>query len=439
MLSEKHIPAEPLYEDAALDCILLDPSLIEMAINVIKLKPEHFISSKRGVIYQAMIDVHNSGSVIELPVLQSVIDKIDNRIVAGYSGSAPSAMNARTYFVGIKRAAFNRNKLVGLAGKVAELAYGDQTEEEAIADIELWMRDLAQDQASHRTVPIKEHVQLAINRVDDVQKKGVPPGVRTGYTMLDKILGSLHGGRFYILGARPAMGKSSLALNIAVESAKKYKTKAAFFGLEMANEQTVDRMLSMESGIQTGDLTSGSPDIDWNELLNAANTLSSLNISLEYSPGMTVADVRTKSKQLLADQGLDLIIIDYLQLMTGSKKNNGNRQEEISEISRSLKNLAMELNIPIIALSQLSRSLESRTDKRPMLSDLRESGSLEQDADVVLFIYREDYYEEDTDRKNIADIIVAKNRHGAIGTVSLYFRKELTLFRNLEIQRTEFE
>lgn len=439
MLEEKHIPAEPAFEAAAIDCILLEPSLIEMAVNEIKLKPEHFFSGERGTIYRAMVDIHTSGGVIEDTVLQASVAKYNDRIYASYSGTAPSALNARAYFVGIKRAAFKRDGLIKLSTKVAELAYSDITEDEALADIHLWMQNLEQDRIAPKVAPIKEHIQLAINRVENTQKNGAPPGIRTGYTMLDKILGGLQGGRLYILGARPAMGKSSLALNVAVESAKKYKTKVAFFGLEMTNEQTTDRMLSMESGIETGDLNSGSPDIDWDKLLDAANILSSLNIFLEYSPGLTVADVRTKSKQLIAEYGLDLIIIDYMQLMTGSKKNNSNRQEEISEISRGLKNLAMELNIPIVALSQLSRSLESRTDKRPMLSDLRESGSLEQDGDVVLFIYREDYYVEDTDRQNIADIIVAKNRYGAIGTISLYFRKELTLFRNLEIQRTEFE
>ena len=441
-MTEKHIPAEPTFEAAAIDCILLDPSLIEMAVNEIKLKPEHFYSGERGTIYRAMVDIHASGGVIEDTVLQAAVAKYDNTIYPSYSGTAPSALNARTYFAGIKRAAFNRRGLIGFASKVAELAYGDQTEEEALADIELWMRDLTQDRIAPKIAPIKEHIQYAIKRVDDIQQNGLIPGLLTGYTMLDKILGGFQDGRFYIIAARPAMGKSSLALGIAHQVAKR-QNKVAFFALEMSNNQLTNRLLSMESGINVSRLNRGEVEPDeWTILLEVANQMSSLKLYIDDTSALSVNDIRTKAKQLMVEDSLDMIVIDYIQLMSsGFNRQSGgeNRQQEISAISRGLKNLARELNIPIIALSQLSRAVESRTDKRPMLSDLRESGSLEQDADVVMFIYREDYYIEDTDRQNIADIIVAKDRDGETGTVSMYFRKELTKFSNLEIQRTELD
>lgn len=236
---------------------------------------------------------------------------------------------------------------------------------------------------------------------------------------------------------------TSFCLSIAQNAAKRHGTRVAFFSLEMSNEQLVQRLLAMETAIDSHRLRLGTVhEEEWPILLEAANMLANTSVFIDDTPAVSVTDIRTKARRLYAEHGLDLIIIDYMQLMTGQSGGNGrneNRQQEISYISRSLKSLARELNVPIIALSQLSRAVESRADKRPMLSDLRESGSIEQDADVVMFIYREDYYVEDTDRQNIADILVAKHRHGATGTVSLFFRKELTQFRDLEIQRTDLE
>jgi replicative DNA helicase len=245
------------------------------------------------------------------------------------------------------------------------------------------------------------------------------------------------------LAARPGMGKSSLAMSVAETAASRYDARVAIFSLEMSNEQLVQRLLAMVTGIDSHALRMGNIDeSEWPILLEAANQLSGVNIFIDDTPAASVTEIRTKARRLYAEHGLDMIIIDYMQLMSGqggSSKGSENRQQEISYISRSLKGLARELNVPVIALSQLSRAVESRADKKPMLSDLRESGSIEQDADVVLFIYREDYYIEDTDRQNIADIIVAKHRHGETGTVSLFFKKELTQFTDLETVRTELE
>lgn len=388
MLEEKHIPAEPAFEAAAIDCILLEPSLIEMAVNEIKLKPEHFFSGERGTIYRAMVDIHASGGVIEDTVLQSAVAKYNDRIYASYSGTAPSALNARAYFIGIKRAAFKRDGLIKLSTKVAELAYSDITEDEALADIHMWMQNLEQDRIAPKVASIKEHIQCAIKRIDDIQQNGLIPGLLTGYTMLDKILGGFQDGRFYIIAARPAMGKSSLALGVAQRVAKKHNAKVAFFALEMSNNQLTNRLLSMESGISVSKLNRGEVEPDeWTILLEVANQMSSLKLYIDDTSAVSVNDIRVKAKQLMAEDGLDMIVIDYIQLMSGgsARQSNGeNRQQEISSISRGLKNLARELDIPIIALSQLSRAVESRTDKRPMLSDLRESGCLTGDTLVTL-------------------------------------------------------
>jgi replicative DNA helicase len=235
---------------------------------------------------------------------------------------------------------------------------------------------------------------------------------------------------------------TSLAINVAQNAAKRYNARVAIFSLEMSNEQLAQRLLSMETGIDSHRLRLGQlHEEEWPILLEAANVLAGTNIFIDDTPATSVNEIRTKCRRLYAEHGLDMVLIDYMQLMSGQSGGgrNENRQQEISYISRSLKALARELNVPVIALSQLSRAVESRSDKRPMLSDLRESGSIEQDADVVLFIYRDDYYNEDSEQQNIADVIVAKHRHGSTGTVSLFFRKELTQFRDLEIQRTELD
>ena len=297
----------------------------------------------------------------------------------------------------------------------------------------------------HRDLtPIRAIMSRVVDRIDFLSRnQDTLMGVPTGFTMLDRLLGGLQKSDLVILAARPAMGKTSFCLSIAQNAAKRHGTRVAFFSLEMSNDQLVQRLLAMETGIDSHRLRLGNiHEEEWPILLEAANMLANTHIFIDDTPAASVNDIRTKARRLYAEDGIDLIIIDYMQLMTGQSGGSGrneNRQQEISYISRSLKTLARELNVPVIALSQLSRAVESRSDKRPMLSDLRESGSIEQDADVVLFIYREDYYIEDTDRQNIADILVTKHRHGATGTVSLYFRKELTQFRDLEIQRTELE
>lgn len=263
-------------------------------------------------------------------------------------------------------------------------------------------------------------------------------GLPTGFEDLDNLTSGLHGSDFIILAARPSMGKTAFALNVvqnvAIRAAKKVggapKT-VAFFSLEMSKEQLVQRMLCAEANIDSQRLRIGElRDEDWAMLINTADTLSSANIYIDDTAGITAMDMRSRARRLKAEHGLDLIVVDYLQLMQGSgkKNNSGDRQQEVSEISRSLKALARELDVPVIALSQLSRSVEARQVKRPMLSDLRESGSLEQDADIVAFLYREDYYNPETENKNITELIIAKHRNGPVDTVNLFFHKQYTKF-----------
>ena len=273
-------------------------------------------------------------------------------------------------------------------------------------------------------------------------------GLPTGFEDLDNLTSGLHGSDFIILAARPSMGKTAFALNVvqnvAIRAAKKVggapKT-VAFFSLEMSKEQLVQRMLCAEANIDSQRLRIGElRDEDWAMLINTADTLSSANIYIDDTAGITAMDMRSRARRLKAEHGLDLIVVDYLQLMQGSgkKNNSGDRQQEVSEISRSLKALARELDVPVIALSQLSRSVEARQVKRPMLSDLRESGSLEQDADIVAFLYREDYYNPETENKNITELIIAKHRNGPVDTVNLFFHKQYTKFVGLSKRKVRY-
>jgi replicative DNA helicase len=264
-------------------------------------------------------------------------------------------------------------------------------------------------------------------------------GIPTGFTDIDRLLGGLQRSDMVILAARPSVGKTSLALGFAHNAAKRFGQRVAFFSLEMSNEQVVQRLISAETGINAQRLRRGEIEQDeWSRFIKATNDLAETHFFIDDTPGASALELRSKARRLHAEVGIDLVVVDYLQLMRGDFRSE-NRVQEISSISRALKALARELNVPVLALSQLSRGVESRTDKRPILSDLRESGALEQDADVVMFIYRDELYNENTERKNLADIIVAKHRNGPTGTVTLYFKKELAQFLEAEVRRTEID
>ncbi|HRW04046.1 MAG: replicative DNA helicase [Caldilineaceae bacterium] len=443
----RSIPANVEAERAVLGSLMIDPDAIIKIANF--LRPDDFFRERHALLYEAMYTLNERREPLDFVTL---VDELERRgQLADVGGPAyltdlvagtPTALYVDHYARIVERTAVLR-RLIASAGKIAELAYDESLDVDDVVDrAEQIIFGVTESRIHRDLTPIRAIMTNVVDHIDFLSRN--PDrlmGVPTGFTMLDRMLGGFQKSDLVILAARPGMGKSSLVLSIAQNAAKRHNARVAFFSLEMSNEQMVQRLLSMETAIDSHRLRMGAVhEEEWPIVLEAANMLANTSIFIDDTPAASVTDIRTKCRRLYAEHGLDIVIIDYMQLMTGqSGGRNDNRQQEISYISRSLKALARELNVPVIALSQLSRAVESRSDKRPMLSDLRESGSIEQDADAVLFIYREDYYIEDTDRQNIADILVAKHRHGATGTVSLFFRKELTQFRDLEIQRTDLE
>lgn len=585
----RSIPANVEAERAVLGSLMIDPDAIIKIANF--LRPEDFFRERHAWLYEAMYTLNERREPLDFVTLVDELERRERLTDVGgpayltdLIASTPTALYVDHYARIVERTAVLR-RLIAAAGKIAEIAYDESLEVDDVVDrAEQIIFGVTESRIHRDLTPIRAIMTNVVDHIDFLSRnQDRLMGVPTGFTMLDRLLGGFQKSDLIILAARPGMGKSSFVLSIVQNAAKRHDTRAAFFSLEMSNEQMVQRLLSMETGIDSHRLRMGSVhEEEWPIVLEAANMLAGTSVFIDDTPAASVTDIRTKCRRLYAEHGLDMVIIDYMQLMSGqSGSRNDNRQQEISFISRSLKALARELNVPVIALSQLSRAVESRADKRPMLSDLRESGcltgdtlitltdgqrvridslvdqsgfsvfslnietgklekstvsnafctgtkqvyrlttrlgrtvratanhkfltidgwkrldelqpgeqivgseelrllstsdvywdslvmvdpegvepvydltvpgnhnfvadniivhnSIEQDADAVLFIYREDYYIEDTDRQNIADIIVAKHRHGATGTVSLFFRKELTQFRDLEIQRTDLD
>lgn len=582
----KSIPANIEAERAVLGSLMIDPDAIIKVANF--LRAEDFFRERHAWLYEAMLALNERREPLDFV---TIVDELERRNQLEEIGgpayltelitNTPTALYIDHYARIVERTALLR-RLIAAAGKIAEIAYDESQDVDEVVDhAEQLIFGVSESRIHRDLTPIRAIMSNVVDRIDFLARnQDTLMGVPTGFTMLDRLLGGLQKSDLLILAGRPGMGKTSFGLSIAQNAARRYGARVAVFSLEMSNEQLVQRLLSMETGIDSHRLRMGAvQEEEWPILLEAANLLASTSIFIDDTPAASVTDIRTKCRRLYAEHGLDMILIDYMQLMTGQSGGNGrneNRQQEISYISRSLKSLARELNVPVIALSQLSRAVEARADKRPMLSDLRESGcltgdtlvylpdegkftpisqligqcgfrvtslnpetrklepaivsnafctgvknvfalktqfdrsikatanhkfltingwkrldalaegeqiaipaqndldwdrvisvvpdgqaavydltvpgnqnfvadniivhnSIEQDADVVLFIYREDYYIEDTDRQNIADVLVAKHRHGSTGTISLFFRKELTQFRDLEITRTELE
>lgn len=444
----KSVPANLEAERAVLGALMIDPDAILKVANF--LRAEDFYRERHGWIYDAMTTLNGRHEPLDFVTL---VDELERRgqldeiggptylsdLVAG----TPTAIYVDHYARIVERTAVLR-RLISAAGKIAELAYDESQEVDSVVDrAEQIIFGVSESRIHRDLTPIRAIISDVVERIDFLTRnRDMLMGVPSGFTDLDRILGGVQKSDLVILAGRPGMGKTSFALSIALNAARHSNARVAVFSLEMSNDQLVQRLLSMESGIDSHRLRLGHlHEEEWPILMEAANQLAATPVFIDDTPAVGVNDLRTKARRLYAEHGLDLILIDYMQLMSGpgGGGRNENRQQEISYISRSLKSLARELNVPVIALSQLSRAVESRSDKRPMLSDLRESGSIEQDADVVLFIYREDYYVEDSDRQNIVEVLVAKHRHGAVGKIELFFRKELTQFRDLETQRTTLE
>ena len=347
-------------------------------------------------------------------------ESYSNEFIRDLVNAVPTTVNAKRYAEIVCDKAVLRN-IIRVNETIVNQCYeGNGSAETILTSAQESIFNLARNKTGRDFTPVNEILQMAIDKINKAYiNKGKLSGIATGFTDLDECLSGLQPSDFILIGARPSMGKTAFVLNIAENVAVKQKIGTAIFSLEMSNIQLINRMLSLETNIEAqkfrkGDLTAA----NWDNLIDGADTLAASSLIIDETPSISITELRSRCRKYKAEYDIGLIIIDYLQLMTGGGKSNS-RQEEVAEISRSLKAIARELNVPVIALSQLSRSLESRQDKRPMLSDLRESGSIEQDADVVMFIYRDDYYDKDSEQKNIAEIIVAKQRNGPVQTVKL--------------------
>lgn len=434
-------------EQSVLGSLLLDKDAVIKVSDT--LLAEDFYRDDHASIYNAILTLFNDHSPIDVLTLTDILEKQKKlKDIGGASylatlvNSVPSAAHVVKYAEIVHQKAVLR-RLISASNKIAELGYRETQDLDSVLDeAESSLFSVSQKYLKQYFTPIKSILSDAFDRIDDLHKnKGKVRGVSSGYRDLDNLLAGLQPSDLIILAARPSMGKTSLALNIAQHVAIKSKIPVGVFSLEQSKEQLVDRLLCGEAGVDAWKLRTGNlTEADFPKIGYAMGVLSEAPLYIDDSPMLNVMEIRTKARRLQSEHGLGLIIVDYLQLMQGrSTSGDPNRVQEVSEISRGLKGLARELDIPVIVLSQLNRAVEHRPDKRPMLSDLRESGSIEQDADVVMFIYREDYYNPETDRKGISEILVRKHRNGPIGTIELYFIPEQTKFRTIEKKMTDIQ
>ncbi len=427
-------------EQSVLGAMMIEREAISKVSEIIR--PEDFYREAHRLIYKAMLELFNKNDAVDLVTVVEILRRDEKLEPAGgiayvsaLANSVPTAANVMYHARIVEEKALLRN-LINTATHVAGMGYEANEEVAVIMDkAEKMILEVSSRKAGQEFASIKNIIFDVFDKVSELySSKGGITGLSTGFKDLDKLTSGLQPSDLILIAARPSMGKTAFVLNIAQNIAIKEKQSVAFFSLEMSKEQLVQRMLCAEAPIDAQRLRIGElENNDWDKLVRAADRLAAAPIFIDDTAGITVMEMRSKARRLKIEHDLKLIIIDYLQLMQGSagSSRSENRQQEISEISRSLKALARELKVPVIALSQLSRGVESRQVKKPMLSDLRESGSLEQDADIVAFIYREDYYEPETERKNITDIIVAKHRNGPVDSVQLFFHKQFTKFSDL--------
>ena len=401
---------------------------------------EDFYQTAYGVIFDTVVEIYNEGKPVDLITLQERLKEKDVpaeisslEFVRDLVTAVPTSANVKYYAEIVAEKSMLR-RLIKLNDEISNMCYLGKEPMEAVLELtEKKVFELVQKRNTGDFVPIKDVVLSALEKIEAASKtSGSVTGIPTGFLDLDYKMSGLQPSDLILVAARPSMGKTAFVLNIAQYVAFKAKKSVAIFSLEMSKEQLVNRLFSLESQVDSQSLRTGNlKDDDWEKLIESAGIIGKSKLIIDDTPGISISELRSKCRKFKLEQGLDLIIIDYLQLMTGRVGGRSeSRQQEISDISRSLKGLARELNVPVIALSQLSRAVEQRPDHRPMLSDLRESGAIEQDADVVMFIYRDDYYNKDTEMKNIAEIIIAKQRNGSIGTVNLTWLPNYTKFAN---------
>ncbi len=425
-------------EEAVLGSLMLDPEAISRVLPF--LKQEDFYREKHQWIYDVLVSLHQRNEPADAVTVVDELERMGRlgdvggpAAISEISLRVPTAIHVEYYARIVERNAVLR-RLVGAAERIARLAY-DETDKEISEIIERAERELfavSQHRLTGAMVPLKDILGDFYEQVEALFLERHPVGLQSGFTDLDRLLGGFQQGDLLILAARPSIGKTALALSIMESSAVKYGARVAYFSLEMGVEQIAQRLISSQTGIDAQRLRVGPIyEEDLERVGFAVDVLGKTKIFVDETPAITPLEMRTKLRRVVSEYGLDLVVVDYLQLMS-SGRSSENRVQEVSYISRMMKELARELKVPLIALSQLSRGVESRQDKRPMLSDLRESGSLEQDADVVMFIYRDEVYNKNTDRPNIAEIIVAKHRNGPTGIVDLRFTRENAKFSNLE-------
>ena len=438
-LMKRVMPNSLEAEQSVIGSMIMDREAI-IAASEILLK-EDFYHQQYGVLFEAMVELFNEGQPADLVTLQNRLKEKDVppevsslEYVRDLVAAVPTSANVKYYAQIVKEKAVLR-KLIKVTENIENECYlGMESLEVILEDTEKKVFELLQNRGGGDYVPIKQVVINTLEKIELASKtKGNVTGIATGFVDLDYKMAGLQPSDLILVAARPSMGKTAFVLNIAQYVAFHSNLTAAIFSLEMSKEQLVNRMFSLESRVDAQVLRSGNlADSDWEKLIEAAGVIGASNLIIDDTPGISISELRSKCRKYKLEHDLKLVIIDYLQLMSGSGRSTDSRQQEISDISRSLKALARELNVPVIALSQLSRAVEQRPDHRPMLSDLRESGAIEQDADVVMFIYRDDYYNKDSENKNIAEIILAKQRNGPIGTVNLVWLPQYTKFANLE-------
>ena len=432
-------PHDVEAEQAVLGSMLTDKDAVISAIEV--LKEDDFYRTDNKSIYEAIINLYNRAEPIDIITVKAELESLGKfeqvgglEYLASLPDKVPTTANAMKYIKIVEEKSTLRN-LIKTANEIIELGY-DPTED--VSDImegaEKKIFNIMQNNDKKSYSPIKDILVDSFTQLEELyNRKQHITGVPSGFTELDYKTAGFHGSDLVLIAARPAMGKSAFALNIATNAAVRANVPVVIFSLEMSKEQMVNRILCSEAMVDSNKVRTGKlEEDDWTKLAGSIGPLSDAEIYIDDTPGISVMEIRAKCRKLKLEKNIGMVVIDYLQLVQGSNKRNGSREQEISEISRSLKILAKELNVPVIALSQLSRAVEQRPDHRPMLSDLRESGAIEQDADIVMFLYRDDYYNPDSEKKDIAEVIIAKHRGGSLGTVELLWLGSYTKFVNLE-------
>ena len=429
-------PQDLEAERAVLGSILISNAAADIAQGIVK--DEDFYNPSHGKVYAAMLSLWDNNSAVDLITLQSYLTDTKELTTVGgpamlvaLTEAVPTAANIE-YYAKLVRSKSILRRLIDAGTNIVKSGFDGGDAETVLDDAEQMVLDVRKTSDRRGVLHIEEALKSAFAEIEELHaNKRDITGIATGFQKLDFMTSGLQRSDLIIIAGRPGMGKTAFALNLAVNCSLKANAAVAVFSLEMADQQLVKRMLCSEGRISATNMRSGNlKDSDWPKLAKAAGALSEASIYIDDTGSIALSDLRGKCRRLATEHGLDLIVIDYLQLMRGSKNAQG-REQEISEISRGLKALAKELNVPVIALSQLNRSLESRPDKRPVLSDLRESGAIEQDADIIMFVYRDEYYNEESEDKGVAEVIIAKQRSGPTGKARLRFFAEYTLFENL--------